>query len=47
MATSSEAAFGDLLRRLRAAAGLSQEDLAERAGLGVRTISDLERGVAR
>jgi predicted ATPase/DNA-binding XRE family transcriptional regulator len=32
------------LRRYRASAGLSQEALAERAGLSVRGISDLERG---
>jgi transcriptional regulator with XRE-family HTH domain/tetratricopeptide (TPR) repeat protein len=38
-------AFGDLLRRQRLAAGLTQEDLAERAGLSRRGISDLERGV--
>ena len=37
--------FGRLLRRSRLAAGLSQEALAERAGLSWRTISDLERGV--
>lgn len=36
--------FGGQLRRDRAAAGLTQEDLAERSGLSVRTISDLERG---
>jgi transcriptional regulator with XRE-family HTH domain len=36
--------FGPVLRSLRLAAGLTQEDLAERAGLSVRTISDLERG---
>jgi len=38
------AAFGQLLRRCRHASGLSQEELAERAGVGVRTICDLERG---
>src|SRR5579859_7912593 len=38
--------FGELLRRYRAAAGLTQEALAEQAGLGARTVSDLERGVA-
>jgi predicted ATPase/DNA-binding XRE family transcriptional regulator len=39
--------FGALLRRLRREAGLTQEELAERAGLSVRGISDLERGVNR
>src|SRR5262245_30662874 len=39
--------FGDLLRRYRMAAALSQEELAERAGLSVRAVSDLERGVHR
>ena len=38
---------GDLVRRHRIAAALSQEALAERAGLSVRAISDLERGVHR
>ena len=38
------ASFGDLLRRLRAARGLSQEELAQRAGLSAHGISDLERG---
>ena len=37
--------FGALLRRLRVARGLTQELLAERSGLSVRGISDLERGV--
>lgn len=36
--------FGALLRRLRRRAGLTQEALAERAGVSARTISDLERG---
>jgi predicted ATPase/DNA-binding XRE family transcriptional regulator len=39
--------FGDLVRRHRTAATLSQEELAERAGLSVRALSDLERGVHR
>lgn len=39
--------FGDMLRRLRRAVGLSQEALAERATLSWRTISDLERGIKR
>ncbi|HVA88461.1 MAG TPA: LuxR C-terminal-related transcriptional regulator [Chloroflexota bacterium] len=37
--------FGALLRAYRVGAGLSQEELAERARLSRRTISDLERGV--
>ena len=41
----TEESFGALLRRHRRAAGLTQEELAERAGLGVRTIGDMERGV--
>src|SRR5215207_9857957 len=36
--------FGTALRHYRVSAGLSQEGLAERAGLSVRGISDLERG---
>lgn len=43
--TPAPVAFGEVLRRLRAAAALSQEELAERAGVSVRGISDLERGV--
>jgi tetratricopeptide (TPR) repeat protein/DNA-binding XRE family transcriptional regulator len=39
-------AFAGLLRQLRIEAGLSQEELAGAAGVGVRTVSDLERGVA-
>ena len=39
--------FGALLRQFRIAAGSSQEELAERSGLSVRAISDLERGVRR
>src|SRR5437868_10537763 len=46
MDSKSLAAFGDLLRRHRAAAGLTQEELAERAGVSIRTIGDLERGVS-
>src|SRR5215212_5821049 len=38
-------AFGDLLRRHRVLAGMSQEELAQRARLSARAISDLERGV--
>jgi predicted ATPase/DNA-binding XRE family transcriptional regulator len=39
--------FAALLQHYRLAAGLSQEELAERAGLSVRGISDLERGARR
>jgi tetratricopeptide (TPR) repeat protein/transcriptional regulator with XRE-family HTH domain len=43
--TGQALSFGDLLRRHRVAAGLTQEELAERAGLSVRAVSDLERGI--
>jgi transcriptional regulator with XRE-family HTH domain len=36
-----------LVRRYRITAGLSQEALAERAGLSARGLSDLERGLSR
>jgi predicted ATPase/DNA-binding XRE family transcriptional regulator len=39
--------FGSLLRHHRALAGLSQEALAERAGISRRGIADLERGARR
>jgi non-specific serine/threonine protein kinase len=42
-----DALFAALLQRYRAAAGMSQEELAERAGLSRRGISDLERGERR
>src|SRR5690242_7025381 len=42
---SATPTFADLLRSHRIAAALSQEALAEKAGLSVRAISDLERGV--
>jgi transcriptional regulator with XRE-family HTH domain len=37
--------FAKLLRRYRVDAQLTQEELAEKAGLSARAISDLERGV--
>lgn len=40
-----DSSFGDLLRARRVASGLTQAELAERAGLSVRGLSDLERGV--
>jgi tetratricopeptide (TPR) repeat protein/transcriptional regulator with XRE-family HTH domain len=39
--------FAGLLRRLRAEARLTQEELAEAAGLSPRSVSDLERGINR
>ncbi len=53
MATRSQAkkptpsAFGNLLKRLRMSANLTQEELAERANVSTRLISDLERGVVQ
>ena len=41
---TDERSFGYLLRRYRLAALVTQEQLAERAHLSYRTISDLERG---
>jgi transcriptional regulator with XRE-family HTH domain len=41
------ATFASLLKRQRLAAGLTQEALAERAGLSPRAVSDLERDPAR
>jgi predicted ATPase/transcriptional regulator with XRE-family HTH domain len=46
-AQEQPAAFGALLKRHRAERELTQEELAERARLSVRAISDLERGVRR
>jgi tetratricopeptide (TPR) repeat protein/transcriptional regulator with XRE-family HTH domain len=39
--------FAEVLRRLRTEAQLTQEDLAEIAGLSPRSVSDLERGINR
>jgi transcriptional regulator with XRE-family HTH domain len=39
--------FGLLLRQYRTVVGLTQEELAERAGLSARAISTLERGARR
>ena len=44
MAETQDLSFGALLRRLRTEANFTQEDLAERAQLSVRGLSDLERG---
>jgi predicted ATPase/transcriptional regulator with XRE-family HTH domain len=42
-----EGEFGDVLRGFRVAAGLSQEELADRAGLSADAIASLERGRRR
>src|SRR6516225_2162873 len=47
MTSDPSASLGDLLRRYRQAAGLTQEELAERAGLSRRGIADLESGARR
>src|SRR5262249_38942321 len=47
MTQSPPPVFGERLQRYRARAGLTQEGLAERAGLTATTISALERGVRR
>ena len=47
MTNQDPASFGSLLRRERLAAGLTQEALAERAGLSPKAVSDLERDPAR
>jgi tetratricopeptide (TPR) repeat protein/transcriptional regulator with XRE-family HTH domain len=45
MSSLPTATLGTLLKRYRRAAGLTQEALAEQAGISADTISDLERGV--
>jgi predicted ATPase/DNA-binding XRE family transcriptional regulator len=47
MDAADDRSFGALLREFRLAARLSQEALAERAGMSARGISDLERGIHR
>ena len=47
MAEQLALGFGDLVRQLRAEAGLTQEELAEAASLSPRSVSDLERGIHR
>ena len=44
MTTQQPPSFGALLRHYRDLAGLTQEELARRAGLSVPTVSNLERG---
>jgi len=45
MPIPSRPEFGDLLKRRRLAAQLTQQELARAAGLSARAISDLERGI--
>ena len=47
MAEQPALGFAGLLRQLRAQARLTQEELAEAAGLSPRSVSDLERGINR
>jgi predicted ATPase/DNA-binding XRE family transcriptional regulator len=47
MATHARGTFGERLRRLRDAAGLTQERLAERAGLSANAVAALETGKRR
>ncbi len=47
MSTTVDVPFSELLRILRERAGLSQEKLAEQAGLSAKAISALERGERR
>src|SRR5262249_36489707 len=42
-----ELSFAALLRQLRGTAKLTQEELAEAAGISPRSVSDLERGINR
>ncbi|MFI0934108.1 ATP-binding protein [Streptomyces sp. NPDC021019] len=47
MTTTTSDGLGQHLRALRLGAGLSQEQLAEAAGISVRALADLERGRTR
>jgi len=47
VAEQQAVSFAALVRQLRTGAGMTQEELAQAAGLPVRTLSDLERGVTR
>src|SRR5690349_7531278 len=47
MTTAEQVGFGAILRQARLAAGLTQEELAERANLSVRAIASLEQGIRR
>src|SRR5262249_12176314 len=45
VAHGNSQSFSALIRESRLAAGLTQEELAERAGISARSVSDLERGL--
>jgi transcriptional regulator with XRE-family HTH domain len=47
VAEQAALSFGGLLRQLRGEARLTQEELAEAAGVSPRSVSDLERGINR
>ena len=47
MAEQPGLSFAGLLRQLRAEARLTQEELAEAAGLSTGSVSNLERGINR
>jgi len=47
MVTAQDTAFGEALKRYRLAAGLTQEELAERSQMSVRGLVYLERGERR
>src|SRR5215469_2346829 len=44
MARSAGAALGEMLKRYRLAAGLTQEALAQRAGISPRSVQAIESG---
>ena len=47
MVEQSVLEFAGLLRQLRSEAKLTQEELADAAGVSARSVSDLERGINR
>jgi predicted ATPase/DNA-binding XRE family transcriptional regulator len=47
MGSGEPGRFGELLKQMRSAARLTQEELADRAALSVRAVQDLERGRRR
>src|SRR5579884_539277 len=47
MNTTTFQNFAMALKQLRTSHGMTQDELAERSGVSVRSISDLERGISR